>query len=109
MNKRIIGNTTATPMPVSDWNQTNEAKADYIKNKPILGGLSSKDIISVTDLDSSVQASLAKVENIDSLEGLLRSILYAIQNGEVTTNTIAEIERLLVSYLENIPVEEVES
>lgn len=31
---RIIGNTTATPMPVPDWNQTDERKADYIKNKP---------------------------------------------------------------------------
>ena len=31
---KIIGNTTATPNPQPDWNQTNETKADYIKNKP---------------------------------------------------------------------------
>ena len=31
---KIIGNTTATPTPVSDWLQTDEKKADYIKNKP---------------------------------------------------------------------------
>lgn len=31
---RIIGNTTATPTPVSDWLQTDASKADYIKNKP---------------------------------------------------------------------------
>jgi hypothetical protein len=31
---KIIGNTTATPNPQSDWNQTDETKADYIKNKP---------------------------------------------------------------------------
>lgn len=31
---RIIGNTTATPTPVADWNQTDPNKADYIKNKP---------------------------------------------------------------------------
>lgn len=30
----IIGNTTATPYLRPDWNQTNETKADYIKNKP---------------------------------------------------------------------------
>lgn len=30
----IIGNTTATPYPRPDWNQTDETKADYIKNKP---------------------------------------------------------------------------
>ena len=33
---RIIGNTTATPMPVPDWNQTDEKKAAYIKNKPTI-------------------------------------------------------------------------
>lgn len=31
---KIIGNTTATPNPRPDWNQTDETKADYIKNKP---------------------------------------------------------------------------
>ena len=30
---KIIGNTTATPMPVADWNQNNSKKADYIKNR----------------------------------------------------------------------------
>ena len=30
----IVGNTTATPYPRPDWNQTDETKADYIKNKP---------------------------------------------------------------------------
>ena len=32
----IIGNTTATPYPRPDWNQTDSTKADYIKNKPNL-------------------------------------------------------------------------
>ena len=34
MNRPIIGNTTVTPYPRPDWNQTDERKADYIKNKP---------------------------------------------------------------------------
>jgi hypothetical protein len=33
---KIIGNTTATPNPRPDWNQSDETKADYIKNKPVL-------------------------------------------------------------------------
>ena len=33
---KIIGNTTATPNPKPDWAQTDETKADYIKNKPTL-------------------------------------------------------------------------
>lgn len=31
---KIIGNTTATPNPRSDWAQTDSTKADFIKNKP---------------------------------------------------------------------------
>ena len=34
--REIIGNTTATPAPCSDWGQTDSTKADYIKNKPDL-------------------------------------------------------------------------
>ena len=37
---KIIGNTTATPNPRPDWNQTDKAKADYIKNKPDLSEIS---------------------------------------------------------------------
>lgn len=32
---KIIGDTTATPNPRPDWNQTDETKSDYIKNKPL--------------------------------------------------------------------------
>lgn len=32
--REIIGNTTSTPTPRSDWNQEDSTKADYIKNKP---------------------------------------------------------------------------
>ena len=31
---KIIGNTTMTPVPRSDWNQVDETKADFILNKP---------------------------------------------------------------------------
>ena len=34
MVRPIIGNTTATPTPRSDWNQNDPNKADYIKNRP---------------------------------------------------------------------------
>lgn len=37
---KIIGNTTATPMAIPDWEQTNPRMADYIKNKPDFDGLS---------------------------------------------------------------------
>ena len=40
---KIIGNTTATPNPRPDWNQTDETKADFIKNKPTI--LTEDDVI----------------------------------------------------------------
>ena len=32
----IVGNTVGVPNPKSDWNQNDETKADYIKNKPTI-------------------------------------------------------------------------
>lgn len=34
MSKKIMGAVVGLPSPRSDWNQTDERKADYIKNKP---------------------------------------------------------------------------
>lgn len=51
---KIIGSITATPNPLSDWNQTDEKKADYIKNKPKLGAIAKKDVISKADLASDI-------------------------------------------------------
>lgn len=31
-----MGNIVGLPSPRSDWNQTDETKADYIKNKPVI-------------------------------------------------------------------------
>ena len=44
---KIIGNTTATPNPRSDWAQTDSTKADYIKNKPIV--LTENDVIGLIE------------------------------------------------------------
>ena len=42
---KIIGNTTATPNPRPDWMQTDETKADYIKNKPTI--LTEEDVVNL--------------------------------------------------------------
>jgi hypothetical protein len=47
--------------------------------------------------------------NLSGLDNVLRDILEAIQNGGTTSNTIEEIEQLIVSYFENKTVEEVEA
>ena len=59
---KIIGNTTATPVPRSDWSQTDKTKADFIRHKPELGAISKKDIIDKSDLTADVQSSLEKID-----------------------------------------------
>ena len=63
MSKRIIGNTTATPMPVPDWNQTNPAKADYIKNKPDIQSLVGDTPVS-DQISNSIAAIRPKITSI---------------------------------------------
>ena len=36
---KIIGNIVGLPSPRSDWNQNDEMKADFIKNKPDIKGM----------------------------------------------------------------------
>ena len=59
--------------------------------------------------DSFVDQTAREGSDVAALETLLRNILFAIQNGGTTSSTITEIEQLLVSYLENTSVEEVEA
>ena len=42
---KIIGNTTATPNPRPDWNQSDATKADFIKNKPTV--LTENDVLAL--------------------------------------------------------------
>lgn len=85
---KIIGNTTATPVPRSNWAQTEESKADFILNKPKLGGLASKDVATKTDLSTDVQASLnnadVALQNVSELEPLVGT------TSEITPMQVAE-------------------
>ena len=44
----------------ADWEQTDATKVDYIKNKPTLGTLSSKNIVTETELSEAIVALLNK-------------------------------------------------
>ena len=67
---KIIGNAIATPNPRPDWNQTDETKADYIRNKPILGNFTTKSEVEKSDLALDVQATLDKADSaIQPTEG----------------------------------------
>lgn len=79
---KIIGNTTATPNPQSDWNQTDETKADYIKNKPTI--LTEEDVV---ELIASGGIPVVYILSADAKDGDL--CLYAPQN----TLTLADSEK----------------
>lgn len=64
---KIIGNTTATPVPRSDWNQTDKKRPDFIQNKPTLGTISEKDTIGKDDLTQEVQSSIDTKANVVTL------------------------------------------
>lgn len=50
----IIGVTVGTPVPQSDWNQTNPNRADYIKNKPDLDSMFGRTSSQINKLDKRV-------------------------------------------------------
>ena len=102
MPKRIAGNIVGLPSPRSDWNQTDEMKADFIKNKPAIGDLSKLntftkesivDAINEINLDCDGrlrrcdQQYAETAERIDNLQNGVGDIetaldgIIAIQNG----------------------------
>lgn len=62
--REIIGNITATPIPRSDWAQTDPTKVDYIKNK----------ITKLSELDNDITLDTTQIIHGDA-EALLASII----------------------------------
>ena len=74
---KIIGNTTATPMLVPDLSQTNERKADYIKNKKV----------SYLENDSGYLTEYQVDEKIGNIETALDNII-AIQESMIGGDSV---------------------
>ena len=64
---KIIGNTTVTPVMPADWEQTDEKRVDYIKNKPT----------KLSQFDNDI--GYIKEEELGAVDSALDAIL-AIQN-----------------------------
>ena len=76
---KIIGNTTATPNPRPDWNQVDETKADYIKNKPIID-----------------QTYMATSTNAQSGTAVAEGLIFALEEAKkYTDNELATFDRQL--------------
>ena len=67
---KIIGNTTATPNPRPDWEQDDQTKADYIKNKPDIYNKAEIDALlngkpNSSDLTDAVNEAIANLKIAD--------------------------------------------
>lgn len=86
---KIIGNTTATPVPRSDWNQTDKKRPDFIRNKPELGTISEKDVIDKADLTTDIQSSLEQIDAKANVLTLSTEEYEALEKAEATNaNTL---------------------
>ena len=86
---KIIGNTTATPVPRSDWSQTDKKRPDFIRNKPELGTISEKNIIDKTDLSLDVQSSLDEIDVKANVVTLSTEEYELLENTEeINANTL---------------------
>lgn len=86
---KIIGNTTATPVPRSDWNQSDKKRPDFIRNKPTLGAISEKDIVDKVDLASDVQLSLEQIDTKANVMTLSTEEYNALEtSGDINANTL---------------------
>lgn len=91
----VLGIPVGTPVAQSDWAQTDDTKADYIKNKPELGTIASKSEITKDDLSAELQESLDNaggggVSDITSKVSVTEygsgvSVVKAVDNGNTIT------------------------
>lgn len=85
---KIIGNTTTTPIPRSDWTQTDKTKADFIRHKPELGTISGKDIIEKSDLTTDIQSSLEEISSKANIVTVTTEEYEALTPEEINANTL---------------------
>ena len=64
---KITGNTVGVPNPKPDWKQTDETKADYIKNKPDI--YTKKEINTmVGNIEAALDIIIAEQESIIAMQ-----------------------------------------
>ena len=70
---KIIGTPIATPVPKSDWKQTDPTKPDYIKNKPTIiseEGVDEKIATAIQEHNEEVDAIFSSTPSSDIIVGL---------------------------------------
>lgn len=103
INGKVIGSPIVTPMPIPDWLQEDEKKADYIKNKP--KNVENKDNKMDFWDDDKVSpiyypSSLAMVEGVQKIHSNMLDVELA-EGGKIN-KTINEAIGDVEASLENI-------
>jgi hypothetical protein len=91
----VVGIPVGAPIPQPDWNQTDDTKADYIKNKPSVvqtTGDSETDIMSQKSVTDTIIKYTSDIDN-------RVSFLELVNEG----NTYTYITDDTVAYTKNIP------
>lgn len=83
---KIIGNVTATPNPRPDWNQTDETKADYIKNKPFDDVDAALSLVSANPVQNQVIT-----HEISALVTDISETNAAVAKAQETANTAGQL------------------
>lgn len=78
---KIIGNPTTTPMAIPDYDQNNEKKADYIKNRPFYED-DNGNVVKKLD-EKFIPDSIARTEDVERIVGIANTELESILNGGV--------------------------
>ena len=92
---KIVGNTVGVPNPQSDWNQTDETKADYIKNKP--------DITTIMEDISNAQQMLDHIPDLDyRIETNESDISHQEESIKAVTHLLQEVSTPIKVTNENL-------
>lgn len=98
---KIVGNIVGLPSPRSDWDQTDEAKADFIKNKPTKLSQFENDIGAGGggggDVDLSKYVTWGKFEErITPLENNVADVIEDLGDIDTALDAILAIQGTIV-------------
>lgn len=93
---------------IEPFNEDQQTIIDDIYNNGTFKGATNLNTTSLIAPGFDIEYYKDLEDTLNNLQKVLKDILEAIQKGGTTSNTIAEIEQIIVSYFENKTVEEVE-
>ena len=97
---KIIGNTTTTPVPRSDWEQVDKTKADFIRHKPTLGTIAEKDAADYytkSETDEKLDEAKAYTDTITSGLASTSTVDTKISTHNTSSTAHSDIRELITN------------